>query len=126
MVLLSIFTFQTSLTILLLVLLSGDVELNPGPEETESCIFILHCNIRSIRNKLEYIRDCFLDFEILCFTGTHLDRIVLTSSLNIDDRFDNPYRKDRTSHGGVILVFISNHLIYKRRPDLEIYCEESI
>ena len=38
--------------VLLLLLLSGDVELNPGPNsQTELSISILHCNIRSIRTK---------------------------------------------------------------------------
>lgn len=54
--------------ILLLILLSGDVSENPGPgldhsNQTDN-LSILHLNIRSIRNKLEYIKDTFSDFNI--------------------------------------------------------------
>ena len=65
----------------MLVLLSGDVEQNPGPDTDGSVISTLHCNTRSIRNKLDYIRAIFLDFEILCFTETHLDLTIPTDSL---------------------------------------------
>ncbi|MCG7867669.1 MAG: hypothetical protein JAY74_15080 [Candidatus Thiodiazotropha taylori] len=124
--LLSIFSFQTTLTIFMLVLLSGDVEQNPGPDTDGSVISILHCNTRSIRNKLDYIRANFLDFEILCFTETHLDFTIPTDSLLLHDTYDPPYRKDRTNHGGGILTYVSNQIIHKHRPDLEIFCQESI
>ena len=31
----------------------------------EFSMSIIHCNIRSIRRKLEYIRESFMDFDIL-------------------------------------------------------------
>ena len=37
-----------------------------------------------------------------------------------------PYRKDRTNHGGGVLVYIKNSLLHKRRLDLEIFWAESI
>ncbi len=56
-----------------LLLLAGDIELNPGPtNDSGGCLSIMHQNIRSIRNKMDYIKDNFLDFDILCFTETHL------------------------------------------------------
>jgi hypothetical protein len=44
------------------LLLSGDVEINPGPGGTsnianENILSIFHCNIRSLRNKLNYIAE---------------------------------------------------------------------
>ena len=39
----------------LLLLISGDVEMNRGPNSQEHSISILHLNIRSIRQKIEYI-----------------------------------------------------------------------
>ena len=124
--LLGSFNLQTTLTILMLVLLSGDIELNPGPDLNDGSVSILHCNTRSIRNKLDYIRDNFLDFEILCFTETHLDFTVPTDTILLSDSYDTPYRKDRTNHGGGILTYVSNQIIHKHRPDLEIFCQESI
>lgn len=64
--------FHLSLSYFLLIL-CGDIELNPGPQSLGHSLSILHLNIRSIRTKLEYIKNKFLDFDILCFTETHLD-----------------------------------------------------
>ncbi len=56
-----------------IILQSGDIETNPGPNTNDlSCLSLVHQNIRSIRHKIEYIEDNVLDFDILCFTETHL------------------------------------------------------
>jgi exonuclease III len=112
--------------VLLLLLRAGDVETNPGPVSgVEGCLSILHCNIRSIRHKLDYIRDSFIDFDILCFTETHLDETVLDETLILSN-FNSDYRKDRTCHGGGILVYVSDSLIHNRMPELEQFCPESV
>jgi hypothetical protein len=61
------------------LLLSDDVEINPGPGGTsnianENILSIFHCNIRSLRNKLNYIADIIEEFDIVFFTETHLDK----------------------------------------------------
>ena len=61
--------------LILILLLSGDIEVNPGPmtrSDTSGILSILHLNVRSIRNKLEYVFDYFSDHDIMCFTETHL------------------------------------------------------
>ena len=40
--------------------------------------------------------------------------------------FDIPYRKDRTNHGGGLLVYLNKNIIHSRIPELESYCNESI
>ena len=65
------------LLLLFLILEAGDVEKNPGPNTTEHSLSITHSNIRSIRNKFDFITEYFLDFDILCFTETHLDVNIL-------------------------------------------------
>ena len=45
------------------------------------CVSILHCNIRSLRNKLDYILDNFCDFDLICFTETHLDSTISSENL---------------------------------------------
>ncbi len=122
------FSLQYYYVIVTLSLLkAGDIESNPGPTTNNgsSSLSILHCNIRSIRNKLEFITDQFSDFNILCFTETHLNPDVVTSEILLPS-FDTPYRKDRTNHGGGLLVYLNNNLIHERLTDLETYCEESI
>ena len=42
--------------LIILLLEAGDIKLNPGPDTINSSLSILHSNIRSIRNKSDYIR----------------------------------------------------------------------
>ena len=120
-----------SFILVMLMLLAYDIEQNPGPSNPRQAeLSILHLNIRSIRNKIDYIKDNLLDFHSLCFSETHLDQQIMNDSLFLSDSFDEPYRKDRTNHGGGggggLLVYINSQLILARRRDLEIYCAESI
>ena len=120
--------YNTYFTILLLLLLlqSGDIETNPGPSTLyHGSISIVHSNIRSLRNKLDFVKEHFLDFNILCITETHLDLDVPTDNLALE-HFHIPLRKDRTNHGGGLAVYVSNDLLHKRKPELEIFCDESI
>ena len=117
--------FRCFLIVLMLLLQAGDIETNPGPENIYD-LSIVHLNIRSIRNKIEYITDNLLDFNILCFTETHLDANVSTEMLFLSNAYSAPYRKDRTNHGGGILAYLNSSLLHARRPDLEIFCDESI
>ena len=55
---------------------------------------VLHLNIRSIRYKLDFIKDNFLDFDVLCFTETHLTNDISNELLELDG-FLPPFRKDR-------------------------------
>lgn len=116
---------QLSVIIFLLMLKSGDIESNPGPD-TQHILSILHCNIRSIRNKMDYLKDNFLDFDILCFSETHLDHSIATENILLNSNFSNPYRKDRTNHGGGLLVYLNNSILHSRQTELEVYCPESI
>ena len=70
----------------MLLLLSGDVESNPGP--IEHCLSIIHSNIRSIRNKLEFIKNTLVDFDVLCSTESHFDASIDSSSLILSDLCD--------------------------------------
>ena len=60
------------------------------------------------------------------FKQTHLDDKVTSDSIMISDRYDSLLRKDRTNHGGGILIYLASNLIYKRRNDLEHFWNESI
>ena len=116
------------LLMLLLLLTYGDIDRNPGPVNNfnYSDLSILHCNIRRLRHKLEYIRGSYVDYDILCFTETHLDMTVPDEFLHLSNSLDKLYRKDRTNHGGVICVYLSSSLLHQRVMELETFCEESI
>ena len=107
-------------------MLAGDIEENPGLPNTKHSLTIAHWNIRSIRNKVEFIENELSDHDTLCFTESHLDDIINSENIKISDRFNSPLRKNRTNHGGGILVYLASNLIYKRREDLEVFWNENI
>ena len=86
----------------------------------------MHLNIRSIRHKLDLITDYLTDMKILCFSETHLDINVPTESLLLSNTYYEPYRKDRNNFGGGLFMYINSNLVHTRKPDLEIFCPESI
>ena len=105
---------------LLLLLNNGDIERNPGPVNNFNYtdLSILHCNIRSLRQKLEYM--------IFYVSLKHLDMTVPDEFLHLSNSLDKLYRKDRTNHGGGICVYLSSSLLHQRVMELETFCEESI
>ena len=86
----------------------------------------LHCYIRSICNKFEYIKDKFCDFECLYLTETRFENNIVNADICLTTDFSIPYRKDRTNNDGGILVYINSYLIHKIRSDLEFFWEESL
>ena len=97
------------------------METNPGPHaQTQYTIDIFHltCNIRSIRNKINALISLVSNFDILCFTETHLDDNILNRYLSFDG-FDTIFRKDRNCFGEGLLVYVSNSLSFSMRADLE-------
>ena len=93
-----------------------NIELNPGPQNSPSDLSVLHMNTRSIRNKLKYIRDIFLDYILWFFFKTHLDVQFSNDSLLLSDFFDAPNRKDRSDHGAIILFKLRTHPYKKAGP----------
>ncbi|CAC5374903.1 unnamed protein product [Mytilus coruscus] len=110
------------LLLLCLLLICGDIEPYPGPERTheysEKTLSIFHCNIRSLRNKLNYIADIIEDYDVVFFTETHLDSNITDDDISIMG-FQVPVRKDRNSHGGGIIMYFKNYVHITRRQDLE-------
>ena len=76
------------LFVLHFILLIGNVELNPGPEtlnmsssslsvkSSDKSISICNINIRSLRNKIDFLENFFDEFDIVAVTETHLDSRV--------------------------------------------------
>ena len=112
------------LMFLLLLFLAGDVEKNPGPmgtpvsETNNKSLTIFHSNIRSLRNKINYISDIIEDFDIVFFTETRLDYLITNVNIKCEG-FETPIRKDRNSSGGGIILYYKNYVNISRRLDLE-------
>jgi exonuclease III len=56
--------------------------------------------------------------DIVFFTETHLDKLVLDKNIHFSG-YDSPVRKDRNSDGGGIIMYYKTHVNIKRRVDLE-------
>ena len=113
---------------MLLLLLCGDIHTNPGPQyvyedsSTSSsmisdCLSILHLNIRSIRHKIEYIKTELFDFDVLCFTETHIGSDYDINCLSLED-YHQPIYKNRDNAGGGVMMYIKSNLSFKVRHDL--------
>ena len=119
----------------LLLLKSGDIEPNPGPDfqetDTSSCtndldeqvitnnFSIGHYNIQSLLNKVDLIGAELINFDIICLTKTWLDRRTIDDALNLEGY--KLFRRDRDGdyHGGVC-VYIKNNVYSRRRIELEL------
>ena len=107
----------------LFLLISNDIERNPGPSGgsvvLKSCTF----NARSIVNKrieLQAVANT-RELELIAITETWLncnilDNEILSSEYNI-------HRRDRLRRGGGVLLAVKNGIRCQRRFDLETDCE---
>ena len=118
--------------IILLALLIGGIEPNPGPSSNSSSpgptfedtsirsnFSIVHYNIQSLANKLDLTESELRNFDVLCLTETWLDRRISDETIKINGI--NLYRRDRAddNHGG-ICVYINQSIFSCRRSDLEL------
>ena len=108
----------------LCLLLSGDIEQNPGPTQgdttrtLQSSISICHLNIRSLRNKIDDIVK--KKRRLVCFTETHLDELVPTNNLVIPSFNSNPFRLDRNTYGGGIMMYFKDNIKIVPGTDLQV------
>lgn len=116
--------------LILILLLSGDIHENPGPDfdqtDQGNSLSVLHLNVRSIRNKFEFIKDNFSDFDILCFTETHLTNTIMTDDLYLDGFQKVIFRKDVSAHSSGLLIYVSDGLLVEPKAELEANLDESL
>lgn len=125
--------------IYILILLSGDVEVNPGPDSAEgntnssfssanslpfemlsNHLSILHLNIQSILPKLDLIKAEADAYDILVFSESWLKPEVKNDIVSLEN-FLPPFRTDRCDRaGGGVIVYVRDNFLCKRRTDLEL------
>ena len=100
--------------ILLILFVCGDIELNPGPKNRNSCynFSICHWNLNSITAlnlaKVNLLQpyNAIHDFDMICLSESYLDSSVSSDNLYIKDyklvRADHPVNVKR---GGVCVYF---------------------
>ena len=104
------------LILVLLIIKSGDIELNPGPLNGPcKKLNVCHVNIRSLsRSKLRAIQVSLSKvFDIITVSETHLHQGVSDDLFELQG-FHNIIRKDRNGHGGGVGIFIKQNIFYKR------------
>lgn len=114
----------------LFLVLSGDIEVNPGPDLDNDNFKALYVNIRSLTSnslklpELQHI--AFVENPALIAIGeTWLGPSILEKDLVIDN-YTFVGRKDISRHEGGIMVYARNDIGFVRREELECDDIESI
>lgn len=83
---------------MLLLILSNDVETNPGPHPVKD-LKICHLNIRSLKDKVDILALELGNYDIITLSETWLDPSITNTDIHLPG-FQNPIRNDRNRHGG--------------------------
>ena len=109
---------------LLLILLSNDIEMNPGPSYHDNFFTFMNWNLNSLVNdnfqRVQAIEahNALFNYDLISICETSLnDSIEIPDPLLNDYTFIPSNHPDNVSHGGVGL-FYKNTLPLKRREDL--------
>ena len=111
-----------------LLLLAGDIELNPGPPIPHQFVKCCCLNARSIVNKRLDLQAMIEDqnLDVIAVTESFLSEDILDSEL-VGEIGGTPlnqiFRKDRNRHGGGVMLLVRNNIPTTRRYDLESRCE---
>ena len=112
-----------------LLLLAGDIEVNPGPgspavqvapPESASSLSVYHANVRSLKKQLGELRAFSPTLErhdVIAFTETWLNDTVATSELGMGLDDHTWFRRDRGSLGGGVACAVRSSLLPLRLPD---------
>ena len=87
-----------------LLLLSGDVETNPGPC-TKDDLLIMHVNSQSLRHKIDLVEAEYNKFDIITISETWLSQKDTNESIHTNN-FHPPVRCDRPTdpQGGFVYM----------------------
>uniref|UniRef100_A0A3B3HCE9 Reverse transcriptase domain-containing protein n=1 Tax=Oryzias latipes TaxID=8090 RepID=A0A3B3HCE9_ORYLA len=106
------------LMIILLLLLSGNVQPNPGPEvqciqtptdlKLISGLKIIHLNVRSLAPKMDMVKIWFTSTEadIVIISETWLTKSITNEDINVNGY--NVYRTDRPKKGGGVAIYVKS------------------
>lgn len=104
------------------ILLAGDIESNPGPEDSdplssfssaestkdmsvfEDNFSFVHCNIQSLYTKIDQLQIELFHFDIIALSETWLTPNIKDTDIMFLN-YQSPFRKDRlnNNYGGVIV-----------------------
>lgn len=103
----------------ILLLLSGDIETNPGPDkETENILSVYHINVWSLRNKMDLVTSHCDKYEVVAITETKLDQTIPDQKVKIHG-FHTIFRKDLTIDSGGVCLQLSGNVVGERLYQFE-------
>ena len=111
----------------ILLILSGDISLNPGPCQTQlnddktwdplktKGLHLCHLNVNSLLSKIDEIRDIASRIKpaVLGITESKLDSSVTAMEVNINGY--SIIRNDRNRHGGGVACYVKNDLCFNTK-----------
>ena len=111
----------------ILLILSGDISLNPGPCQTQlnddktwdplktKGLHLCHLNVNSLLSKTDEIRDIANRIKpaVLGVTESKLDSSVTNMEVNISGY--SIIRNDRNRHGGGVACYVKNDLCFNTK-----------
>ena len=109
----------------LLLLLSGDINPNPGPQNPQfaktwapfkkSGLHFIHINVNSLLPKIDEIRSIALNTNaaLIGITESKLDESVMNSEINLDNYV--LIRSDRNRNGGGVACYIREDINFTQK-----------
>ena len=104
----------------LILLLSGDINLNPGPTQISKTwsvfkkrgLHFVHLNINSLPSKIEELRQIAKDTNsaVIGLSETKLDKTIFDSEISIPNY--SLIRKDRNRKGGGVACYIRSDICF--------------
>ena len=113
-------------TLITLLIISGTVHVNPGPNNHYKELRISHVNMRSLcptnPNKLEDLHSTLCidkHFDLIGVTETWLDNNICDKDISLPDY--QVFRTDRDRNGGGVALYITDALPAKRLHDFDTF-----
>ena len=115
-----------SLASWLLLLLSGDVELNPGPRggSTRRFARILYSNVRGLHGNFRAVNGASSGFDIMLFAETKVSTHRHDAEIRVNGFSSFHKRKGTTPDGQGMAVYIRDGFRAYRQPQYECSCHE--
>ena len=93
--------------------------INQNRLKNKNKVILAHLNINSIRNKFTCLKELVSDnIDVLVIQETKLDETFPERAFMIPG-YKKPFRKDRNSHGGGIMVFIRDDIPSREVPQIQ-------
>ena len=124
------------LFVLQYILIIGNVEQNPGPGHSyesnapsldhETCLSVCNINIRSVRNKIEFLQNFCDEFDIVTVVESHVSPNVKDDEIELESFSKRIFRKDRNNSGGGVIIYTKDDLLVMRKEEFENPFDETI